>query len=60
LQIGLATRQGCQTSGAFPLDKGLQGFSEQTCALKRATELLGLREQLIIKIDGCAHGPLPA
>jgi hypothetical protein len=53
----MAARQGCQAAGALPLHQGLQGFFEQMRALERTAELLGLREQLIIEINGRAHRP---
>jgi hypothetical protein len=55
LEIGLAACKGRQAPGTLPFNQGLKGLPEQGSALKRAAELLGLCQQLIIQGDGGAH-----
>ena len=55
MEIGLAACKGRQAPGTLPFHQGLKGLPEQGSALKRAAELLGLCQKLIVQGDGGAH-----
>jgi hypothetical protein len=55
-QSGHGATQGCQAAGAFALDEGFEGFTDQCRFLLNAGKLLGGADEVVVEGDGGSHG----
>jgi len=55
-QPGHGASQGCQPAGAFALDEGFEGFTDQCRFFLYASKLLGGADEIVVEGNGGAHG----
>jgi hypothetical protein len=55
LQYGHCASQGCQSAGAFPLDKGFESFTHQRCCLRYPSKFLSDAYEIVIQHNGYSH-----
>ena len=59
LQLGHCASQGRQSACAFPLDEGLESFTNQRRFLRHPSEFLGDAYEIVIQRKGCSHRGTP-